>query len=483
MLCMTKEIGRFLGNQIGEVREIDTGASRDYMGKFIQVRVFVDITKPLQRFLKVNMGRAGKEVIMLLSPMKSHAVRPRRDTEPSQTDTSRGHGENCETVGRVNVGSGDGTGIPLQGYSGVHGGVLVQEGIELEGVPISGVGKAVEKVAPKYLLKDATVMGGESTLHGEIHYGEAGDGGSGLHGVQGGVEALVRVMAVGEPVAPFSSRVGPVLVAVDGESGLVVANGHRWKRRAREKAKRNSSMVSEGVGFKRQIEGATGAFEEGDFKKNSKLQMLTGGGVIKSWRRVLAVENNLDALLAKDENDRRGIEGIVIDYFADLFSSSSPSKSAIAIVTDVVGQRLSVPFKRHLERIFVANEVLPNGAFQISGVWFRRNKAVHAVLHGVRLALRLWLSPLLVESDALGVINVLKEGSVPCSDLSIIVSDIFDVCRSLSVFSFSFVPRCVNKVADALVKAALSFSSDRFWSESCPPLVELLVQAKKIMHF
>ncbi|KAL5808299.1 hypothetical protein ACOSQ3_028990 [Xanthoceras sorbifolium] len=499
MLCMTKEIGRFLGNQIGEVREIDDGASGDCMGKFIRVRVLVDIAKLLQRFLKVNMGRAGKEVIMLLSPVKSRMVCPKREAEPSQTDTSRGHGENCETAGRVNVGAGrgsrdptgvqgGGTGIPLQGNSGVYGGALVREGIELEGVPISGVGKAVEEVAPKHLLKDATVMGGESTLHREIHYGEAACG-----GVGGGYGS-------GGPVAPFSSRVGLVLVAVDGKSGLAVANGRRWKQKARKKAGRDSSMASDEVGFKRQIEGAWSKVQLGHlkreiFKKKSELQMLTRGGVIESWRQVLAVENDLDALLAKDEmngiweNDRRGIEGIVIDYFADLFSSSSPLESSIAVVTDVVGQRLSIPSKRHLEWIFVADEVC-HALFQMapsksSGpdgfnagfyqkfwavrdqfallcvlvwrVWFRRNRAVHAVLHGVRLSLHSGLSPLLVESNALGVINVLKEGSVPCSDLGLVVSDIFDICRSLSVFSFSFVPRYVNKVGDALAKAALSF--------------------------
>ncbi|KAL5852219.1 hypothetical protein ACOSQ3_007337 [Xanthoceras sorbifolium] len=56
-----------MGNwPIGEVREIDTGASGDCLGKYIRVRVVLDISKPLQRFLKVNMGNPGKDVIMLL---------------------------------------------------------------------------------------------------------------------------------------------------------------------------------------------------------------------------------------------------------------------------------------------------------------------------------------------------------------------------------------------------------------------------------
>ncbi|KAL5827732.1 hypothetical protein ACOSQ3_019578 [Xanthoceras sorbifolium] len=66
MTCMTKPIGRFLGNQIRTVREVDEGASGDCMGKYIRVRVLIAIDKPLQRFLKVNMGSSGTDVIMLL---------------------------------------------------------------------------------------------------------------------------------------------------------------------------------------------------------------------------------------------------------------------------------------------------------------------------------------------------------------------------------------------------------------------------------
>ncbi|KAL5781979.1 hypothetical protein ACOSP7_007008 [Xanthoceras sorbifolium] len=60
------DMGRFLGKEIGPMREIDTGASSDCLGKYIRVRVVIDIKKPLQHFLKVNMGGSGKAVVMLL---------------------------------------------------------------------------------------------------------------------------------------------------------------------------------------------------------------------------------------------------------------------------------------------------------------------------------------------------------------------------------------------------------------------------------
>ncbi|KAL5799334.1 hypothetical protein ACOSQ3_032390 [Xanthoceras sorbifolium] len=98
------------------------------------------------------------------------------------------------------------------------------------------------------------------------------------------------------------------------------------------------------------------------------------------------------------------------------------------------------------------------------------------VLHGIRLAIDSGSSPLLVESDALGVINDLKEGVIPCSDLGLIVSDIFQLCFWFDISAFCFVPRVANKVADILAKAAISFGSSHFWFDFCPPFVELLVR-------
>ncbi|KAK1550870.1 hypothetical protein Q3G72_026149 [Acer saccharum] len=64
MLCMTMDIGRFLGGIIGEVREVDAGPSRDCLGKFLRVRVAIEIDKPIRRFLRVDVLRDGEETIM-----------------------------------------------------------------------------------------------------------------------------------------------------------------------------------------------------------------------------------------------------------------------------------------------------------------------------------------------------------------------------------------------------------------------------------
>ncbi|KAL5747879.1 hypothetical protein ACOSP7_024897 [Xanthoceras sorbifolium] len=98
-----------------------------------------------------------------------------------------------------------------------------------------------------------------------------------------------------------------------------------------------------------------------------------------------------------------------------------------------------------------------------------------AVLYGIQLAIDLGFSPLLMESDTLGVINILKEGLIPCLDLGMIILDIFQFCLCSNVLSFSVIPRTTNKVVDTRTKAAILYDLDRFWFEVYPHLVKLFV--------
>ncbi|KAK3221874.1 hypothetical protein Dsin_008899 [Dipteronia sinensis] len=62
---MTSEIGRFLGSMIEMVREVDDGGSGDCVGKYIQVRVVIDVTHPLRRILRVDVLQDGSKSTML----------------------------------------------------------------------------------------------------------------------------------------------------------------------------------------------------------------------------------------------------------------------------------------------------------------------------------------------------------------------------------------------------------------------------------
>ncbi|TXG49086.1 hypothetical protein EZV62_024961 [Acer yangbiense] len=66
LLCMTSEIGQFLSGMIGEVKEIDIGKTGKCVGKYIRVRVVINVDVPLRRILRVDIMQDGKEIVMML---------------------------------------------------------------------------------------------------------------------------------------------------------------------------------------------------------------------------------------------------------------------------------------------------------------------------------------------------------------------------------------------------------------------------------
>ncbi|KAK2647699.1 hypothetical protein Ddye_015188 [Dipteronia dyeriana] len=64
LLCMTKDIGRFLGGMIGEVIDVDGGEAGVCAGKFLRVWVKVELDKPLRRCLRVDILGDGDVTIM-----------------------------------------------------------------------------------------------------------------------------------------------------------------------------------------------------------------------------------------------------------------------------------------------------------------------------------------------------------------------------------------------------------------------------------
>ncbi|KAK1583127.1 hypothetical protein Q3G72_021208 [Acer saccharum] len=67
-ICMTKDIGRFLGSIIGEVIGVDGGGGDlgSHGMEFLRVWVLLEIDKPLRRCLRVDVMGDGVESVMLL---------------------------------------------------------------------------------------------------------------------------------------------------------------------------------------------------------------------------------------------------------------------------------------------------------------------------------------------------------------------------------------------------------------------------------
>ncbi|TXG65232.1 hypothetical protein EZV62_006507 [Acer yangbiense] len=61
LLCMNMEIGGFLGGLVGQVLDVNGGRSGDCVGKFLRVRIRIDIMRPLRRCLCGMVNHTTKE--------------------------------------------------------------------------------------------------------------------------------------------------------------------------------------------------------------------------------------------------------------------------------------------------------------------------------------------------------------------------------------------------------------------------------------
>ncbi|KAL5756472.1 hypothetical protein ACOSQ2_021218 [Xanthoceras sorbifolium] len=94
-----------------------------------------------------------------------------------------------------------------------------------------------------------------------------------------------------------------------------------------------------------------------------------------------------------------------------------------------------------------------------------------AILNGLHLAIHLRFSRLLVESDALNIVNYINHRDPPLSEVGLIISDILSLCSNAFV-AFSFVPRCANFVAHLLVRNSFSGDVVSIWLEDAPPWLD-----------
>ena len=63
---MNQNSAQFICDKIGKVLEVDVSDSGECWGKYVWVKIVIDITKPLKRFLRVAIGSKEIPVTMLL---------------------------------------------------------------------------------------------------------------------------------------------------------------------------------------------------------------------------------------------------------------------------------------------------------------------------------------------------------------------------------------------------------------------------------
>ncbi|TXG60127.1 hypothetical protein EZV62_014700 [Acer yangbiense] len=65
LICMTKEMREFIGRLIGELVDIDVVVTEECFRKYMQLRVAIDVSKPLKRYLRLELSK-GEESILLI---------------------------------------------------------------------------------------------------------------------------------------------------------------------------------------------------------------------------------------------------------------------------------------------------------------------------------------------------------------------------------------------------------------------------------
>ncbi|KAK0592574.1 hypothetical protein LWI29_021554 [Acer saccharum] len=91
-----------------------------------------------------------------------------------------------------------------------------------------------------------------------------------------------------------------------------------------------------------------------------------------------------------------------------------------------------------------------------------------AILRGLRLAAETGLTPAILESDALSVVNKIGLEMVNGAEIGVVINDIYEVLRRSKVSTINFVPRLANSVAHSLAKLALASEGESMWLEDCP---------------
>ena len=97
-----------------------------------------------------------------------------------------------------------------------------------------------------------------------------------------------------------------------------------------------------------------------------------------------------------------------------------------------------------------------------------------ALQDGVLLALELGISHVIVESNALSIIQAINEG-VLGGELGHIVQNIKDISSSFSWCSFQHLNRSGNRASHELARAARDSGVTQVWKGVCPSFVEHII--------
>ncbi|KAK3188277.1 hypothetical protein Dsin_027838 [Dipteronia sinensis] len=160
LVCMKKEIRLILGGLVGEVLDVDVGNYGERTGKYLRVRVKVDVTVQLHRCLRVDVMGDGEETVMILwyERLPNHCFRCGRlghsTQECSETSEAVGIGGREELPFRAWMRA---TGSEKLGYVGDNGTTTLQKSQIMNGSVQVGKG-GMERIRMKFGYSEKLVV-------------------------------------------------------------------------------------------------------------------------------------------------------------------------------------------------------------------------------------------------------------------------------------------------------------------------------------
>ncbi|KAJ4702817.1 Ribonuclease H-like domain containing protein [Melia azedarach] len=91
-----------------------------------------------------------------------------------------------------------------------------------------------------------------------------------------------------------------------------------------------------------------------------------------------------------------------------------------------------------------------------------------AIIFGVEVALEARLSPIIIESNSLNIVNMVNKKLHSSSEVCWLISDIQDTLVKNEKFVVSHIPGSCNVVAHNLAKCAFDFDKTMVWLEKIP---------------
>ncbi|KAK3204865.1 hypothetical protein Dsin_018911 [Dipteronia sinensis] len=99
-----------------------------------------------------------------------------------------------------------------------------------------------------------------------------------------------------------------------------------------------------------------------------------------------------------------------------------------------------------------------------------------AILRDIRFVIEFSLFPVIIESDAKQVVDLINLGKASAADVWTVINDILFLVKDFPI-SIVLTGRNANCAAHSLAKLALSLSDDQFLLETCHPSVDGLIYA------